>query len=615
MLQRKSFFAFLLLGASLSALVWQGCGAGESAAERDLPPQFVYAVDATQPERGEFVITLSFEKLSLREEEIFSLPAWAPGAYQFTQYGRYVTALAAFDQAGNPIETARLDTNSWKIRSARRLRRIEYRVSAMHRPDLLYPETTEFNRTRGYFNGTNVFGYLQGYKDLPCVARYRLPEGWQMACAIETAPNSLAAKARNYDELADSPVMLGAFRRYDFTVLNKPHSVIIDADAEPKPDSLIAVIKEIVLAHHRFFGELPYEKYMFLFRLARPKFFAQFGALEHQHSSAYYMPLFDWNGARFDAIATTISHEFFHLWNPKRIHSHLLGPFDYQTPIRTSTIWFVEGMTDYYAELLMVKAGIISLDMFLQNLLERIRLMQSPLGSSKESLLSLSRRLATIEDMSEIIPFYVRGTLVAMLLDIHLRLNHPLQCGTDELLLKLNAEYGKPRKPYHDDSLVTILSRLSEVNIQPFYERFIAGNDTLPLHAYFAKAGLRYGKRKENIAQMGYFIQPDSSGALKVASVLPESAAERMGLKANDEILAIDDCDTSQASALLEKIFSQKGLKAGAPIMMTVRRRSKTLRLIGKVGSRQSVVDALEINAAALPHEKAMREKMFRFSN
>ncbi|MFN3427527.1 MAG: hypothetical protein ACK41G_08150 [Candidatus Thermochlorobacter sp.] len=612
---RLRLFGFLLLALGLSALLWQGCRVGESATERDLLPQAIYTVDATQPAHGEFAITLSFEKLSLGEEEIFSIPAWAPGAYQFTQYGQYITALRAFDRSGNRLEVKQLDTNSWAIRPAHQLARIEYRVAQMQRPDLLYAETTELNDTRGYFNGTNVFGYLQGYKHLPCLVHYRLPEGWQMACAIETAPHSLTARAKNYDELVDSPVMLGKFQRYDFSILNKPHSVVIDADTEPQPDSLIALIKEIVLAHYHFFGELPYEKYMFLFRFARPKFFVQFGALEHQHSSAYYMPLFDWNSARFDPIATTISHEFFHLWNPKRIHSHLLGPFDYQTPIQTSTIWFVEGMTDYYAELLMVKAGIISVDIFLQNLLERIRLMQSPLGSSKESLVALSRRLAKIENTSEIIPFYVRGTLVAMLLDIYLRTYHPLQHGTDELLLKLNAEYGKPRKPYHDDSLVTILSRLSEVDIQPFYQRFIAGNDTLPLHTYFAKAGLRYGKRRQAIAQMGYFIQPDSSGALKVASVLPESAAERMGLKTDDEILAIDDSDTSRAGALLEKIFSQKGLRAGAPIMMLVRRKSKVLKLTGKVGTQQRVVDVLEVSPTAPLAAQQIRKKIFHFAH
>jgi predicted metalloprotease with PDZ domain len=607
-------FSLVLLPVMISAVfLLQSCRTSPPS-RADRAPHVLYTIDATQPEQGEFVITLSFERLSFHDEEIFSLPAWAPGAYQLTQYGKYLRHLVALDRYGKPLHTVRLDTNSWKIFPAKELAQIQYRIQQMHRPDLLYPETTELNSQRGYFNGTNVFGYLQGYKDLPCVVHYRLPEGWQMASAIETAPNSLSAYAKDYDELVDAPVILGKFHRYDFSILHKPHSVIIDADSPPKPDSLIALIHEIVLAHYRFFGELPYSKYLFIFRLVRPTFFSQFGALEHRNSSVYYMPLFDWDKVRHDQIATTISHEFFHLWNPKRIHSHLLGPFDYQRPIQTSTIWFVEGMTDYYAELLMVKGGVLSCSVFLQNMLQRIHLLQTPFGGGQESLVSLSRRLAHIEDASDMFPFYIKGTVVAMLLDIYLRMHHPHQHGTDELLLKLNAEYGKPQKPYHDDSLAFVLSRLADVDILPFYARYIAGRDTLPLQTYLAKAGLHYGKRKAMIPQMGYFIQPDSNGALKVASVLPESPAERMGLKPNDEILAIDDADTSRASLLLEKILSLKGLKAGAPTRLTVKRKNKTLTLTGKVGAQRSIVDVLELNDTATPAEKSIREKMFSFN-
>lgn len=611
----------MLKFARITGLIWIGlfgfwlssCRFGEGAATPDQPPTFLYTVDATEPERGEFAITLVPQGLTFREEEIFSLPAWAPGAYQLVHYGQYLHSLTAFDLSGRPLSVTPLDSNSWLIRPATRLAKLQYRIRQMHRPDLLYPETTELNAQRGYFNGTNVFGYLQGYKDIPCLVHYRVPEGWQVATAIETAPNSLAARAKDYDELVDAPVMMGKFQRYDFYLLEKLHSVVIDADATPQPDSLLALIKEIVWAHYRFFGELPYSKYLFLFRLVKPKLFSQFGALEHRNSSAYYMPLFDWNAVRSDPIATTISHEFFHLWNPKRFHSHLLGPFDYQRPVETSTIWFVEGITDYYAELLMVKNGSLSLHTFLNNMLERIRQMHAPLGKSKESLVALSRRLAYIRDTSEMFPFYLRGTLAAMLLDIYLRTHHPLQHGTDELLLRLNAEYGKPQKAYHDDSLVAIVSRLAEVDIVPFYTRYIAGSDTLPLHTYLANAGFVYRKRKKALAQMGYFIQPDSGGALRVASILPESAAERMGLRVNDEILAIDDTDTSRSSALLEKIFSLSALKAGAPIQIRINRKGKVLKLTGKVGVQHRTVDVLELDPRPSALAAKIQQRMLCF--
>ncbi|NTV46000.1 MAG: PDZ domain-containing protein, partial [Chlorobiales bacterium] len=587
--------------------------------------RYHYMVDATSPNSGSFVITLFPENIQLSGDANFCIPSWAPGAYQFIEYGTRVRSLEAWSQDGKLLEVAKVKTGTWKIFDAEKLSKIIYRVEEMRRRDLLWPETTELNITRGYANGTNIFGYIEGFTNLRCQVSYRLPEGWKVASAVEDSSGSLTALAPNYDDLVDSPVIMGHFKRYDFTVLDKPHSIILDIDSvtsheksSPKnltasfrPDSLIAVTKDIVLSHHRFFGELPYKKYLFMHRLVPLHILANYGALEHFQSSAYYMPLFDWQKARTNDICSTVSHEFFHVWNPKRFHSDRLGPFDYQNKVATRNIWFVEGVTDYYSDLILVKAGALPKEAFFQSILERVTLHRIGEQSAKEGLEALSQRIASIESINDILPFYTKGTLVMMMLDIELRERTGNRFGMDNLVLSFNERYGKTGKSFPDDSLVTIISRMSGIDITECYTKFIIGTEPLPLNDYFSKAGLVMRRVSASKPDIGYIVLPDSTGQFSIEYVGKGSAAEKIGLKEGDVVVGINDVTSESSAAFLQNLVEPELLNGSDTVTFSVLRKGKTLSLSGKVPIKKRSINQILFDPNATEPQKAIRSSIF----
>ncbi|MCS6988336.1 MAG: PDZ domain-containing protein [Chloroherpetonaceae bacterium] len=614
----KSLFRLVLCAATLVAI--GGCRTAEKVAKRFSEPHCSYIVDASKPETGTLTVTMQYHGVEFGEEAIFCLPAWAPGAYQFLEYGRFVKAIYPIAENGDTLPHSSLHSSMWIIQKAKRLKKIRYVVGETTElaSDVLWVERTEINSNRVYFNGTNVFAYIDGFKRLPCEVRYELPQGWRVASAIEIAPNSTEAVAQDYDELVDAPVLMGKFDRSESLILGKPHSFVIDSDEPFRPDSLVKVTEEIVKAHYRLFGELPYSKYVFLFRLVRPKFLSSYGALEHRNSSAYFMPVGDWRKVRSDQLTNTISHEFFHLWNPKRIHGELLGGkenggFDYQNRIFTPNIWFVEGVTDYYADALLVRNGIISPQAFLDGLWQRISHLKMFPSEREESLEALSLRLASVESSDEMIPFYVKGTLVAMMLDIELRLLSGDRFSLDSLLVKMNETYGKPQKSYPEDSLIYVIQSLSGADVTPFYAKFIIGTDSLDLQSYFAKIGLELTTREEETPFSGYLALPDSSDNFIVGFVMPGSEAAKMGVQSGDEIVAIDGIDKTRKEEFAQRVMFYEGQRIGDSTTVVVARGDKRLTLRGKVGGRKIKRQALVISPKPSDAARWRRMEMFGF--
>jgi predicted metalloprotease with PDZ domain len=596
------------------------CATTEKVSKRFSGAFVSYTVDATKPETGTLAITMTLNNMQLGDEVLFCVPAWAPGAYQFIEYGKFIKAIYPISERGDTLPYAQLSSCVWQVQKAKSLKKVSYLVGETTdlKGGVLWVETTEINPNRIYFNGTNVFGYINGFKQVSCEVAYKLPKDWKVASAIEVAPNTTEAVASDYDELVDAPVLMGKFERAESLILGKPHSFVIDSDEPFRADSLIKVTDEIVKAHYRLFGELPYNKYVFLFRLVRPKFLSSYGALEHRNSSAYFMPIGDWRKVRYDQLTNTISHEFFHLWNPKRIHGTLLGGkenggFDYQNRLYTPNIWFVEGTTDYYADMLLVRNRTISPQAFLDGLLQRLSYMKMFPTENVESLESLSLRLANTESSEEMIPFYIKGTLVAMMLDIELRTLSNDRFSADSLLIKMNNAFGKIQKAYPDDSLIHVIQSLSGVDMMPFYAKYVIGTDSLDINAYFEEVGLELTSREEETIFVGYLALPDTADNFIVGFVMPNSEAAKMGVQSGDQIIAVDGISKDQKEQFVQRVMFYEGQKIGDSTTVVVTRGGAPITLRGKVGKRTIKKQSIEPSSIASEVARRRRLEMFGF--
>lgn len=613
-------YLYRVLLCALMLIAIASCATTEKVSKRFSGAFVSYTVNATKPETGTLAVTMTLNDVQLGDEAFFCIPAWAPGAYQFIEYGKFIKEIYPIAKNGDTLPYIQMSSGVWQIQKAKSLKKVSYLVGETTdlKGSVLWVETTEINPSRVYFNGTNVFGYINGFKHLPCEVNYKLPSGWKVASAIEVAPNSNEAVASDYDELVDAPVLMGKFERVESIILGKPHSFVIDSDEPFRADSLIKVTDEIVKAHYRLFGELPYKKYVFLFRLVRPKFLSSYGALEHRNSSAYFMPVGDWRKVRYDQLTNTISHEFFHLWNPKRIHGTLLGSkendgFDYQHRLYTPNIWFVEGMTDYYADMLLVRNHIISPQAFLDGLLQRLSYVKMFPTENVESLESLSLRLANTESSEEMIPFYIKGTLVAMMLDIELRTLSDDRFSADSLLIKMNEAFGKTGKAYPEDSLIYVIQTLSGVDVMPFYAKYVIGTDSLDIQRYFEKVGLELTSRDEETVFIGYLALPDTADNFIVGFVMPNSEAAKMGVQSGDEILSVDGIGKDKKEQFVQRVMFYEGQKVGDSTTVVVSRGGEPITLRGKVGKRSIKKQAIEPSTTANESARRRRLEMFGF--
>ncbi len=493
----------------------------------------------------------------------YQMPVWAPGAYSVTHYGRYVKNFRALDKAGHQLAVKQVNDDRWEIPAGRSLRTIEYDVTDSHDDSTsLYFAMANIDTSLFFANATALFGYFDDDKAAASKVRYELPVGWNLICALppdrtgvytETTtedpgnlPIARSFDASDYDALADAPVLASLdtasenadrllttnFKEgsADYTV-----AVATDGDwSDARMDSLVEYLRKIVHAETDFFHDTPFKHYTFEIvapTLSHMPSFAQ-GALEHAYSSDYLVMDASWPLFK-QMFLTIFSHEFFHLWNVKRIHSVLLGPFDYTHRVKTRSLWLAEGVTEYYAHTLLARYGIITPKQLYSDIGEwRKEMAMAPPEANKKSLEQLSIDESSFE-IDEATLFYSRGPLVALMLDIYIREHTDNKKSLDDVMLALNND-AKHGKTFKEQNLIHLIEKYSGVDLTDFYNRYIHGTDSLPIDTYLAKMGLTHGEGKSTVS-FGF-----KDGKLVIASLDSGSIFARAGVEPGDALVAVN---------------------------------------------------------------------------
>jgi len=312
-----------------------------------LAQDILYRVDLGDSRTKKVKVTIELKK-SGAETVTYQMPLWAPGAYAQTGYGRFVENFKAYGYSGDQKQVVRVNDNRWQIKAGKDIARIEYEVRTSHKDSTsLYFALAHIDSNFFFANATALFGYINDKKNLPSDVIYNVPTGWTLHCALESKkPNQF--HATDYDVLADAPIMAGPnFNIRNFEYSGAKYEIVLASDKAFPMDSIEDLTKKIVKAQVDFWGDTPFKNYSFL--IFAPTFMKSpslaNGALEHANSSAYLMLNMPWKTIK-ESYAHIISHEFFHTWNVKRIHSDKLGPFDYTQAVRTTSLWLSEGITD-----------------------------------------------------------------------------------------------------------------------------------------------------------------------------------------------------------------------------------------------------------------------------
>ncbi|WP_026040799.1 M61 family metallopeptidase [Sulfobacillus thermosulfidooxidans] len=474
----------------------------------------------------------------------WALPVWTPGSYLIREFSRHIDRVHASSQS-QELAVRKLDKATWVLEDLGSISTVilEYDVFAYE----LSVRTSYLDNQRGYFNGANVFLYPDtdvAYDiELEVIPPY---SHWDVATGLTrlNQPGYHYA-VPDYDTLVDSPVECGVFQRHSFMVDNVEHELIFTGFDEIDLHALLRDLPPIIQSAKDIFGTpLPYNRYVFLVYGS----IESGGGLEHKNSASIIFDRFMLHDpSKYPRVLALFAHEYFHLWNVKRLHPTNLGPFDYQHEVYTSLLWVLEGWTDYYAWLLLVRAGVVDVFTVLDHFAESLRLLdllpgrhvQSLVEASQDTWIKFYRPDGNTPNIT--ISYYHKGALVALALDLALRQATGGRDSLDTVLRFLWMTYGD--QGYPDSAVDEALVRVGGPLMRQRLQQWVYGTDDLP-DELFNVVGLKLLKEFKDAHQKvpftGIITEKSATDTVIIKHVLKDSPAEKAGLAPGDEWIALN---------------------------------------------------------------------------
>jgi len=505
-----------------------------------------YFLEMKRPNSHYFEVSMELSELH-HEEILVTMPAWVPGSYSIEDFAKYVRDFKALS-GSNQLRSSKVDKSTWRIltHSASTVK-VSYSVYA----DNLSVHTSQLNGTHGYINGTSVFMYVESFKELPIELDITPFAGWRVSTGLKPLGGNKFL-AENYDNLVDCPMEIGLHRSIYFTVQGKEHEIVLCGHGNEDEDKLREDVKKIVEEYAKVFHELPYERYVFIYHLVDSENGSE-GGLEHMNSTSINVDRFKFSPfEKYKGFLSVTSHEFFHLWNVKRIRPVELGPFNYKQENYTTMLWLAEGFTNFMGYLHLLRSGLIEEKDYFKHISENMRLYDLLPGSSvcSASQSSFNSWIKLYKpspnNVNDYISYYLLGELLALTIDLKILESTSGERSIDDLFVSLMEKYLKDGKGYTEKDIIRVLNEISGLNFSPFFMRYVDGVERLNFDEILSSIGLKL--KKSYIKSNGHEISVKpylgiivKSGSTRIVdSVLEDSPAYAAGLSAGDEIIALN---------------------------------------------------------------------------
>jgi predicted metalloprotease with PDZ domain len=450
-----------------------------------------YTVDVRERGSHTIGVTLQVDSLSVGDT-LFQFAATAPGTYQTMDIGRFVRGFSAVDGRGRTISSRQVSTNQWRIAEPRRVRAIRYEVHDTWHTSIpefrVYPMAgTALEREHALLNWQAMIGFPLTQQGSRLEVRVLRARDWQVATALREVDGVF--EAASYDALVDSPVLMGRLTTQSICVTGVPVQIAVYSPTNRITATQLGdAMRDMLQAAGRFLGALPVDHYAFLFDFAPVAEGDPTGAWEHAYSSAYTLAEEPYTAEAGDRITWMAAHEFFHIVTPLHLHSEIVERFNYQQPVPSRHLWLYEGVTEWAAQKLRQEGGLEPLENYLAELAAKARRDREHYDTTY-SLTDLARTSYTAAGARQYGNIYMRGALVAGLLDIRLLELSGGARGLKSLVLDLSRDYGVTR-PFPEDSLIDIVVARTYPEIRDFFTRWVEGIQPLPLREYYGKLGI-----------------------------------------------------------------------------------------------------------------------------
>ena len=527
---------------------------------------------------------------------VLSLPSWTPGAYEISNYAKYVSLFTPTGPGG-ALSWDKLDYDTWRIRPAGQK---SVTVAFDYFADSL---DNAFAWTRpdfAFFNGTNLFLYPEGRgTDFPATVTIKTQSGWKVATGMHPAGAPLSYTEKNYHDLVDMPFLVGVFD-YDSTKVADKWARLATYPAGtlagPARDSMWHDIVRMIPAEGAVFQEKPWDNYTTM--MVFDKNFGGGSALEHQAS---HLGIYTTGLIGNKILSSITAHEMFHSWNVKRMRPAEMVPYRYDVAEPTPWLWVSEGITDYYADLTMVRGGIVDSATFLGLTDGKITNIDQNTPVALEDA-SLSTWIHPVDGTGYL--YYPKGSLAGFMLDIMIRDGSDNKQSLDDVMRSVYRSTYKAGKGFGAADWWGAVSKASGgKNFQDFYNKYVDGREAYPWSTLLPLAGLRIVTDTAMQARIGVNSNIDSTG-VHVLAVAPGSSSEEAGVLPGDQLVKIGDLTltTNDFGPPFREMYGKRG---GEDLVYTVKRNGQTIELKGKVKIIPIITKRLDLNPNA--SAKALR--------
>jgi predicted metalloprotease with PDZ domain len=593
-----------------------------AAADADAPLELEYHLRIARPTTH--LAEIEIDARGVRASTLdFAMPAWSPGRYAIYDFAKNVQEFEAAGGEGLALAWSQPDKQTWRVETAGAGEvRVRYKVFGND----LNGSFSQIDATHADLNGASIYLYVAAHQADPIHLTVEAPEGWKVVSGFSLSTSEYTFKAPNYDRLIDMPMEISPTITIDqFSDHGKTFRVAVHdygSDEEGRTAllaQLVDSVKKIVATEMSLMPDPNLDHYTFLFHFAPD--IASGDGMEHLNSSQIIIsqPL---SPSGLAEALTDAAHEFFHLWNVKRLRPAALGPFDYTREDYTESLWFAEGITTYYSYLALLRSGLWTTDDFWTRLASEVQQLEADPGRKLMSAESSSFHAWFYDRAPQMqetnlanasVSYYNKGALLGLLLDLEIRARTGGRKSLDDVMRLMYrrfyqapaSSYYLPGRGYQERDILQAVNEVAGSDFETFFRRFVEGTDPLPYAEALAHVGLtlKAGVAPGAPPSLGAVTRPATTG-VQLVTVRPGGAADRAGLSRDDLLVAVDNF--SLATESLDNRL--KIYPPSAEVPFTVQRHAEREIVMVKLDPPLADQYRIEAAANATPEQMLVRQ-------
>lgn len=498
-----------------------------------------YTLSMDKPSSHLFEVKMDIEGINENYVDLI-LPVWRPGRYFVFDFPSGVVEFKAEDDRSSPLKWKKIDKCTWRIetRSITKLTVI-YKLYANE----FDQRTRGLDEQHGFVNGTAVFMYCEKLRQLPLTLKVIPYKDWHVTTGLDDfsdEPNTYTAP--DYDHLADCPLEIGSQKDHQFDLDGKKYIISFFGKADYNIDTLISAMSKVIKTETDFWGKIPFDKYVFIIHCGT----RGGGGTEHINSTVLDITPKAFESAdSFRGYLGLVAHEFFHTWNVKQIRPLGLTPYNYTKENYVEELWFAEGGTSYYDELMVLRSGQAEAVDFFKEIArsaeeERRRpgnRMQSLAESSFDAWVKFWKGTPQKYKMES--DYYGKGADISLILDLEIRQQTNNNFCLDDILRTMYDRF-PPGKGYTNKDIINICGELTGSSYKQFFDDYVYGTKAIEWEKYLSYAGLELiTVDSTSVPVIGLELQ-QSDGKILVSNVITGSAADISKFVSGDEIITAD---------------------------------------------------------------------------